>query len=109
VEYSWFEYTGSPRRPWTGVGYFNGISAHAAQNWIIRGNLFKNLHNPDTAAYLWNPAVLFWRHSVNTITEQNVFLNVDRAVAYGLDNKNALLRPCGGLIRNNSFAYSPDS
>src|SRR5204862_8250693 len=52
VEYSWFEYTGSPPGDHgSGVGYFNGISAHAAQNWIIRGNLFKNLHNPDTAAY----------------------------------------------------------
>src|SRR5258708_27002811 len=83
----WFEYTGSPPGDHgTGVGYFNGISAHAAQNWIIRGNLFKNLHNPDGTAYDWNPAVLFWRHSVNTITEQNAFVNVDRAIAFGLDN-----------------------
>jgi hypothetical protein len=102
VEYCWFEYTGSPPGDHgTGVGYFNGISAHAAQNWIVRGNLFKNLHNPDTAAYLWNPAVLFWRHSVNTITEQNTFLNVDRAVAYGLDNTTPYFDHYGGLIRNN--------
>src|SRR2546425_8451420 len=102
VEYCWFEYTGSPPGDHgSGVGYFNGISAHAAQNWIIRGNLFKNLHNPDSAAYLWNPAVLFWRHSVNTITEQNTFLNVDRAVAYGLDNTTPYLDHAGGAIRNN--------
>jgi hypothetical protein len=102
VEYCWFEYTGSPPGDHgTGVGYFNGISAHAAQNWIVRGNLFKNLHNPDTAAYLWNPAVLFWRHSVNTITEQNTFLNVDRAVAYGLDNTTPYFDHYGGVIRNN--------
>jgi len=108
VEYSWFEYTGSPPGDHgTGVGYFNGISAHAAQNWIIRGNLFKNLHNPDTAAYLWNPAVLFWRHSVNTITEQNVFLNVDRAVAYGLDNTTPYFDHAGGLIRNNFVCLFP--
>jgi len=32
VEYCWFEYTGSPPNDHgTGVGYFNGISAHAAQ------------------------------------------------------------------------------
>jgi hypothetical protein len=108
VEYSWFEYTGSPPGDHgTGVGYFNGISAHAAQNWIIRGNLFKNLHNPDTAAYLWNPAVLFWRHSVNTITEQNIFLNVDRAVAYGLDNTTPYFDHAGGLIRNNFVCLTP--
>ena len=102
VEYCWFEYTGSPPADHgSGAGYFNGISAHAAQNWVVRGNLFKNLHNPDTAAYLWNPAVLFWRHSTNTVTEQNTFLNVDRAVAYGLDNTTPYFDHAGGVIRNN--------
>jgi hypothetical protein len=108
VEYCWFEYTGSPPNDHgAGVGYFNGISAHAAQNWIVRRNLFKNLHNPDTAAYLWNPAVLFWRHSVDTVTEQNTFLNVDRAVAYGLDNTTPYFDHAGGLIRNNFICLTP--
>ena len=108
VEYCWFEYTGSPpANHGSGVGYFNGISAHAAQNWIIRGNLFKNLHNPDSAAYLWNPAVLFWRHSANTITEQNTFLNVDRAVAYGLDNTTPYFDHAGGIMRNNFVCLTP--
>ena len=108
VEYCWFEYTGSPPGDHgTGVGYFNGISAHAAQNWIIRGNLFKNLHNPDSAAYLWNPAVLFWRHSINTLTEQNTFFNVDRAVAYGLDNTTPYFDHAGGAIRNNFVYLAP--
>jgi hypothetical protein len=105
VEYCWFEYTGHPPNDHgSGVGYFNGISAHAAKNWIVRGNLFKNLHSPDTAAYRWNPAVLFWRHSVNTVTEQNTFINVDRAVAYGLDNATPYFDHAGGAIRNN-FVY----
>jgi len=108
VEYSWFEYTGSPPGDHgTRVGYFNAISAHAAKNWTIRGNVFKNLHNPDTAAYLWNPAVLFWRHSSNTITEQNIFMNVDRAVAYGLDNTTPYLDHAGGVIRNNFIYLAP--
>jgi hypothetical protein len=108
VEFCWLEYTGSPPGDHgTGVGYFNGISAHAAKNWTIRGNLFKNLHNPDTAAYLWNPSVLFWRHSVNTVTEQNIFLNVDRAIAYGLDNSTPFFDHAGGLIRNNFICLTP--
>jgi hypothetical protein len=108
VEYCWFEYTGSPPGDHgTGVGYFNGISAHAAQNWVVRGNLFKNLHNPDTAAYLWNPSVLFWRHSVNTVTERNTFFNVDRAVAYGLDNTTPYFDHAGGVIRNNFVCLTP--
>jgi len=108
VEYCWFEYTGSPPGDHgSGVGYFNGISAHAARNWTIRGNLFKNLHNPDTAAYLWNPAVLFWNHSANTVTEQNMFLNVDRAVAYGLQNTTTFFDHAGGVIRNNFVCLRP--
>jgi len=108
VEYCWFEYTGSPPADHgSGIGYFNGISAHAAQNWIVRGNLFKNLHNPDSAAYLWNPAVLFWRHSTGTITEQNTFINVDRAVAYGLDNTTPYFDHAGGIVRNNFVYLAP--
>jgi len=108
VEFCWFEYTGSPPADHgSGVGYFNGISAHAAQNWTVRGNLFKNLHNPDGTTYPWNPAVLFWRHSVNTITEQNIFINVDRAVAYGLDNTTPYFDHAGGLVRNNFIYLAP--
>jgi hypothetical protein len=108
VEYCWFEYTGSPPSDHgSGVGYFNGISAHAAQDWVVRGNLFKNLHNPDSAAYLWNPAVLFWRHSTGTVTEQNTFLDVDRAVAYGLDNTTPYFDHAGGAIRNNFVCLTP--
>jgi hypothetical protein len=103
IEYCWFEYTnGTPNHPGS-VGYTNGISAHAASGWTIRGNLFKNLHTPDTASYLWNPAVLMWSHSKNTITENNVFINVDRAVAYGIQG-NAGSDHTGGVIRNN-FVY----
>jgi len=108
VEHCIFEYTGSPPADHgSGVGYFNGISAHAARNWIVRGNLFRNLHNPDTAAYLWNPAVLFWRQSSNTITEQNIFISVDRAVAYGLDNSVPYRDHVGGIIRNNFVYLAP--
>ena len=108
VEHCIFEYTGIPPADHgSGVGYFNGISAHAARNWIVRGNLFRNLHNPDTAAYLWNPSVLFWRNSSNTITEQNVFINVDRAVAYGLDNSTPYRDHAGGVIRNNFVYLAP--
>ena len=110
VEYCWFEYTNGP--PVTdhgsGVGYFNGISAHAADNWIIRKNLFKNLHNPDSSTnYWWNPAVLMWNHSTGTITEDNVFINVDRAVAYGLVNQTTGTDHSGGIIRNNFVYLAP--
>lgn len=108
VEYCVFEYTGTPPNDHgAGVGYFNGISAHAARNWIVRGNLFRNLHNPDGTAYSWNPSVLFWRNSSNTVTEQNTFINVDRAVAYGLDDSTSYTDHAGGVVRNNFIYLSP--
>src|SRR5258708_35083048 len=90
-----------------GTGYTNGISAHTTHNWIIRGNLFKNFHTPDTAANLWNPAILMWNHSQNTTTENNVFINVDRSIAYGLIDQTPGTDHSGGVIRNNFVYYSP--
>ena len=108
VEYCSFEYSQGP--PATdhgaGVGYFNGISAHASRNWTIRHCIFRNLHNPDSAAYPWNPAVLMWRRSSGTVTEQNVFINVDRAIAYGLEN-GEVADHTGGVIRNNFVYLAP--
>jgi len=70
--------------------------SHCRQ-WVIRRNLFKNFHTPDTAAYLWDPAVSMWNHSTNTLTERNTFI-VDRAIAYGLyDNSGSDHQ--GGVIR----------
>ena len=108
VERCWFEYTGRPPSDHgAGAGYFNGISAHAARNWVVRGNTFKNLHNPDGTPYPWNPAVLFWRNSSHTVTEQNTFINVDRAIAYGLDDSTTFHDHSGGAIRNNFIYLEP--
>jgi hypothetical protein len=106
VEYCWFEYLNGPPATdhGSGTGYFNGISAHTVHNWVIRANTFKNLHNPDTAAYLWNPAVLMWNYSANTTAEKNTFINVDRAIAFGLLQQSSGYDHQGGVIRNN-FVY----
>lgn len=45
-------------------------------------------------------------HSSNTLTENNRFLNVDRAIAYGIyDNTGS--DHSGGTIRNNMIACTP--
>jgi hypothetical protein len=108
VEYSSFEYTAGP--PITdhgpGLGYTNGLSLHAADNWTIRGNRFKNFHMPDAYQWIWNPAVLVWNHSSNTLTEHNIFINVDRAVAYGIQDTSGADHQ-GGAIRNNFIYVAP--
>ncbi len=107
IEYSWFEYTNGTPHHAGKIGYTNGISAHAVDGWKIRGNLFKNLHTPDSADYLWNPAVLVWNHSKNTVTENNVFINVDRSIAYGLQDVGGFDH-YGGVIRNNFVYLAPN-
>jgi hypothetical protein len=44
---------------------------------------------------------------VNTIAEQNIFINVDRAVAYGLDNTTPYFDHAGGVVRNNFVYLAP--
>jgi hypothetical protein len=109
VEYCRIEYTNTPPASGShsgGSGYFNGISAHAADNWTIRNSLFRNLHNPDSSSYWWNPAVLFWNHSRGTVTENNRFINCDRAISYGLIDRTDYDHR-GGVIRNNFVYLTP--
>lgn len=63
-------------------GYTNGIDVHCGQNWVIRNNLFINLHTPDFAKYLWIPVILMRRGAGNALIENNIFVSYDRAIAY---------------------------
>jgi len=109
VQYSVMEYTDKPstiERDNSGTGYTNGVDVHAGVGWRISNNRFSNFHTPDTADHLWNPAVLMWNGARDTITENNTFINVDRAVAYGLTERGSDHN--GGIIRNNMIVMSPD-
>lgn len=130
VEHSIMAYTQHP--PNTnhggGTGYTNGVDVHAGHDWLVDGNIFMNFHTPDNSDHLWNPAVLFWNGAQGTITENNLFINVDRAIAYGLvnrrntntntnkksqKNKTPSNKPAGdydhigGIIRNNMITLDP--
>lgn len=105
VEHSVFAYTEGPPMidRGGGTGYTNGVDVHAGANWVIRNNHFENFHAPDHADHLWAPVVLMWNGARDTVVENNRFVNVDRAIAFGL-----LDRPMdhlGGVIRNNRIDY----
>ena len=87
-----------------GVGYTNGISAHTVNGWQIRNNIFRNFHTPDSSAYPWNPVILMWNHSQNTVVEGNTFIDSDRAIALGLTLQTTGHDHQGGIVRNN-FVY----
>ncbi len=108
VEYSVMEYTDGPSRvnfENVGTGYTNGVDIHAGSGWRISNNRFSNFHTPDNADHLWNAAVLAWNGARDTITENNIFIDVDRSIAYGLEEKNNDHQ--GGVIRNNMVVMTP--
>ena len=110
IEYSWMEYTGgtpsNPSHP-GGTGYTQALSAHTADNWIVRNNFIKDLHTPDGSANVWNPAILFWNHSQNALVENNIIVNADRAIGMGLIKQTSGTDSSDGTVRNNFIYYAP--
>jgi hypothetical protein len=105
VENSVFAYTEGPPMidRGGGTGYTNGVDVHAGANWVIRNNHFENFHAPDHADHLWAPVVLMWNGARDTVVENNTFVNVDRAIAFGLLDRSR--DHSGGAIRNNRIDY----
>lgn len=110
VKYSRFAYTnGTPKTDHgAGVGYTNGVDVHGGAGWLIGNNRFENFHTPDSASWLWNPAILMWNGARDTIAENNVFINVDRAIAFGLMERGGSYDHSGGIVRNNMVYMSPN-
>jgi hypothetical protein len=101
VEYCLIEYTVIGPAD----GYTNGVDIHHGDGWIIRHNLFRNIRVPQGAQTTLGPAVLMWSGSSNTVCDSNVFLECERAIAFGLGPQNGFPHShSGGLICNN-FIY----
>ncbi|TCS41070.1 hypothetical protein [Reinekea marinisedimentorum] len=116
IEYSYFTYTDMPPMDEShsgGTGYTNGIDVHGGDAWTIRNNFFNNFHTPDEADHLWNAAVHIWNGSTDMVVKNNRFVDVDRAIAYGIfnrgldDNGDQINEAEGGIIANNMIYYRP--
>lgn len=95
VEYSIMEFERTSRDHYT-----DGVDVITGNNWVIRDNLFRNIRAP--AGQLAGPAILMWGGSNNTIVERNLFLNTQRGIALGLQER-VPNDHSGGIIRNNIF------
>jgi len=93
-----FEFSAGVANQW----YTGGIDAHQAQNWIVRNNTFKHIRSPE--ANLAEHAIHFWNDAAGTIVENNLIINCDRGIGFGLGTR----QHTGGIIRNNMVHTSRD-
>ncbi|MFT4653420.1 MAG: hypothetical protein ACJA0G_000216 [Kangiellaceae bacterium] len=98
VKNSLFEYT-------AGIGpnyYIGGIDAHHSVNWLVQNNTFKNIASP--AKRVAEHAIHFWKDSKNNRTLNNLIINSDRGIGYGLTNSENQNE--GGIISNNIIVHT---
>ena len=88
--------------------YTGGIDAIGAVDWLVDGNIFRDIASPQS--YISQHAVHFWTNSSGNIVSNNLFIDVDRAIGFGmrLPNSSSVIEysHLGGKIENNLIFHS---
>ncbi|MCB2173630.1 right-handed parallel beta-helix repeat-containing protein [bacterium] len=78
--------------------YTNGISAHNAQRWVVRDNVWRRIRTSSDNAPV--QTILFWSGSRDTVVERNLLIDCSRGIAFG-DSSHGPGDHIGGIVRNN--------
>jgi hypothetical protein len=105
VEHCIFQYT-------DGIApyyYTGGIDALGAKNWRVEDNIFKDIASPGKR--IAQHAVHFWVNSSNNLVRNNIFIDNDRAIGFGMKQKRREGRTLdysskGGEISANVIYHS---
>lgn len=62
--------------------YTGGIDCIACENWRVENNIFRDIASPSETIAQY--AVHFWTNSNDTIIKNNIFVNNDRAIGFGM-------------------------
>jgi len=102
IRNSVFEYT-------AGIGpqfYIGGIDMHGGSGWMIRDNVFRNIASPSgqVAEY----AIHLWGNSADNTVENNLIIDSDRGIGFGMGADSARGNR-GGVIRGNTILHGNTS
>ena len=89
--------------------YTGGLDCIACKHWTVKRNVFRDIASPfqSTAQY----AVHFWTNAQDNQVVENLFVNNDRAIGFGMifsaiQNQNLQFYNQGGLIQRNVIFHS---
>lgn len=88
--------------------YTGGIDALGAKGWIVENNVFRDIASP--SKHIAQHAVHFWVNSENNIIRNNLFIDNDRAIGFGMPLKThsqtVEFSSRGGVIENNVIFHA---